>query len=193
MPVIEGKYQCKLCDDIFEAKSDGFYKCNCGKSEVEPSLFGYSYKNGNRVNTIDQNSYYLKEEFVKFPDDVQKIYEEIKQIKEVNGYKYHLFEMTDTGKDGEKFLSNISFSYSEFANFSSEKNEISFGLSLRKEDYIGDERAKLRLQRLLDIIKQIEAEELNISKRSEMVKMADEQHFDYREEPTGETNFTFYL
>lgn len=194
MPVTEGKYQCRICDDIFEAKSGKFTKCKCGQSEIEPSNFGYSYRNGNRVNEIEQNTYYLEDEFVKLPEDILAIYNEIKQIKEDTGYKYSLMEMTDKGKNGEKYLSNIIISYDDRVHsYSSELNTIKFSMSLKKNEYKGDENTRNRLQRLLEMMKKIESNELDISQRSKMIELAEEERIDYREEPTGETNYTFYL
>lgn len=194
MPVAEGKYQCKFCDDVFEAKSGSYSQCKCGKSEVEPTYWGYSYRNQNQVNVIEQNSYYLEEEFVKLPEDIQKIYDEIKQIKEVNDYKYFLYEMTDKGKNGEKYLSDIKIEHNDYVSkYSSERNSISLSLSLRKDEYRGDERTKERLQQFLEIMKAIESGEFDLSNRDKAYELVEEQGIDYREEPTGETNLTLYF
>lgn len=194
MPVTEGKYQCKLCDDVFEAKSDGFTKCKCEKSEIKPGQFSYTYKNGNKVNIIEQHTYYLENEFVKLPDDIQEILDEIKKIKTATGYKYYLHEMTDKGKNGERYLSQINLSYSEpVSDYSSEKNEIELTLYLDKKGYRGDENARFRLQRFLNMMKKIESGELQISNRSEMVEIADKEDIGYRGESTGDMNYTFYL
>lgn len=194
MPITEGKYQCKLCDDIFEARSGEFTKCKCGESEIKPKQFSYTYKNGNTVKEIEHKSYYLEEEFVKLPKDIQDIYDEIKQIKEANGHKYYLYEMTEKGKFGERFLYQINLSYNEFiSQYSSEKNEVSLTISLEKTEYKGDERVKERLQRFLNLMKGIESGEINVGKRTEMIKLADTENLDYYEEPTGETNYTFYF
>jgi uncharacterized LabA/DUF88 family protein len=194
MPVTEGKYQCTHCDDIFSATSGTYTKCKCGESEIDPHYFGYSYKNGNKVKTIESNSYYLEDEFVKLAEDIEVIYNEIKQIKEANGYKYYLYEMTEKGKDGERFLSQINLEYSEsVSKYSREKNEISLTIRLKEEDYKGGETTKVRLQRFLSFMKSIEAGEIDISKRSDMIKLADKEDIYYTEEPTGDTDYTFYL
>jgi hypothetical protein len=194
MPVTEGKYQCKYCDDIFVAHSESFSKCKCDKSEIQLNYFGYSYKPGSSVKDIEHNSYYLEEEFVKLPEDILEVYNKIKQTKEANGYKYYLYEMTEKGEDGERFLSQINLEYSEsVGKYSSEKNEISLTIRLKKDDYKGDEVTKERLQRFLDFMKGIESGEFDLSKRSEMIKLADKEDIYYTEEPTGDTHYTFYL
>lgn len=194
MPVAEGKYQCKICDDIFEAKSGEFSKCACGKSEVEPTYWGYSYRNQNQVNVIEQNNYHLEEEFVKLPDDIQKIYDEIKQIKEANGYKYFLHEITDKGKNGEKYLSKIHITHDQYVgNYSHERNSIELNIYLDKNDYKGDEITRERLQRFLDFMKDIESGKMDLSNRGKMIKLAEENDIYHSEEPTGDTNVTFYL
>lgn len=194
MPVTEGKYQCKICDDIFEAKSGSYSKCKCGESEVEPTYWGYSYKNQKQVNVIEQNSYHLEDEYVKLPEDIQEIYDEIKKIKDANGYKYFLYERTDDGKNGEKYLSNINISYDQsVSTYSSERNSISLSLSLRKDRYKSDEITKERLQQFLKLMKEIESEKIDLSNRVKLYELAEEQGIDYQEESTGETNLTLYF
>jgi hypothetical protein len=194
MPVVEGRYQCRLCEDVFEAVSGSFSKCKCGESEIEPSSFGYSYRNGNSVDTVERIKYYLKEEFVTFPEDIQTIYNEIKGIVETNGYKYYLHEMKDSGKNGEEFLSQIILTYGEFVReYSSEQNEIRLSVSLSKEDYKGDEITKKRLSRFLNLMRSIEAGEFDVAKRTKMYDLAEQENIYFREEPTGETNVTFYF
>lgn len=194
MPITEGKYQCKICEDIFEAKSGSFTKCKCGQSEIEPRYFGYSYKNGNEVIRIEEKSYHIEEEFVKLPEDIQKIYNEIKQIKDANGFKYFLHEMTDTGKDGERYLSKIHITHDEWiGNHSHERNSIELNVNLTKKDYQGDEKTRSRLQRFLNFMKAIESGELDLSKRKKMVELAEDEGIYYTEEPTGDTNVTFYI
>lgn len=194
MPVTEGKYQCRLCDDIFEAKSDDFYKCKCGKSEIKPSEYSYTYKNGNRINEIKSITYYLEEEFIKLPDDIQRIYDEIKSIKQATGYKYYLYEMTRNGKNKEKYIMQISISHKVGINrWNSEQNEISLTLNLRKGEYQGDEITRNRLKRFLDMMKKIESGEFDISKRSELIEMAENEGIYYSKESTDEYNYTFHI
>ncbi|MCY8934402.1 hypothetical protein MOE21_17615 [Bacillus atrophaeus] len=194
MPVTEGMYQCKLCEDVFEAKSGEFSKCKCGESEIEPSYFGYTYRNGNKVKTIETKRYYLEDEFVTFPEDIQEIYDEIKRIKNVNGYKYFLFELNEKGQHGEKFISKINLSYEQsVSNYTSEFNRIELSLSLHKNEYRGDQNARKRLQRFLNMMKAIDSNELDVSKRDKLLEVAEKEKIHYIEEPTGETNYTFYF
>jgi len=194
MSVTVGKYKCMQCEDIFEATSGKYTKCKCGKSEIDPHSFGYSYKQENKVEVIEQHSYYLESEFVKLPEDINKTYEEIKAIIEANGYKYFHHEYHKKGKNGEKYLSNFNITYSECVrSYSSERNEISLYVNLEKDRYEGDDTVRLRLNKFLDLMKKIESGDIKISKRSEMIKMADDEDIDYREEPTGDTNYTFYF
>lgn len=194
MPVTEAIYRCTHCHDEFAAKSGSFTKCNCGKSEIEPSQFGYSYKQGSDVETVEHGSYYLEEEFVKLPEDIQEIYDQIKLIKKNNDYKYYFFELTEKGKNGETYISQINISHYDWVStYASEKNEIKFTLRLKKDEYRGHDVTKQRLSRFLQLMKDIESGEVKISNRSELIKMADSENIDYSEEPTGETNYTFYI
>lgn len=194
MPVIEGKFQCRICEDIFEAKSGTFTKCKCGESEIEPCSFGYSYRKNNEVNSLERNEYYLEDEFVKLPEDINAIYNEIKKIKEDNGYKYYLHEYTRKGKNGEKFLDQISITYGEFVStYSNERNEVSFNLRLSKDKYQGDEVTKKRMNKFLNFMKSIENKDVDLTKRSKLYELAEKEDIDHHEEPTGETNVTFYF
>jgi len=196
MPIAEGKYQCLICDDVFPAKTGTFSKCKCGQSEIEPKYWSYTYKNGNRVKVIEENSYYLEDEFIKLSNDMQEILDEIKRIKADNeyGYRYFLHEMNKEGKDGEKYLSKINISYSHSnGRYSGESNGIELNLSLIKEDYEGHDKAKQRMIMFLDMMKEIVSGELDVSKRSKLEDMAEEKGLYYREEPTGATDFKMYI
>ncbi|MDX5884954.1 hypothetical protein [Bacillus cereus group sp. BfR-BA-00999] len=194
MPVHEGKYQCLKCEDVFEAKSGSYTKCKCKESEIEPNYFGYSYRNGNRVETIEHKTYYLEDEFAKLPDDAQEIYQEIKDIKEQTGYQYYLFEMHETGKEGERYLSQINLEHNvPVSLYTSERNTISLTIQLRKRDYRGDEITKARLEKFLNYMKLIESNELDASNRRKLFDIAKKDDLEYREEPTGDVNYTFYL
>lgn len=194
MPVTEGKYQCRKCEDEFEAKSDKFYTCKCGMSEIKPSKYSYTYKNGNTVDTISQNTYYLEDEFVKLPEDVQKIYDKIKEIKEANGYKYYMHEMFETGRNGEKYLDTVIIEYQEtISNYTHEANMIKLVLEFKKENSDSIDVIKDRLRSFLDMMQKVENNEIDISKRSKMIDFANEQNIDYRKESTEEFNYIFYF
>lgn len=75
------------------------------------------------------------------------------------------------------------------SQYSSEKNEISLTLHLKRDDY----KARERLKKILNMMKKIESGDLNVAKRSEMIELANKENIDYYEEPTGETNYTFYF
>lgn len=195
MPIVEGKYQCLICEDEFEATSGSFAKCSCGKSEVEPSTFGYSYRQGNRVKTIEQHTFYYEEEFAKLPEEAQKIYDEIKEIKNRNKtYNFYLYEMFDTGKQGEKYLSQINLEYYEWiSSHVSGQNYLKLTIRLGKEDYKGDQRTIERLKQFYDFVKQIESGELDFKNRGTLMDIVDRDNIDFREEPTGDTNYFLYL
>jgi len=194
MPVHEGKYRCLKCDDVFEARNGNYTKCKCGESEIEPSWCGYSYRNGNRVECIDSKTYYLEDEFIKLSDEPQAIYDEIKKIKEETGYKYHIFEMHETGVNGERYLSNINLEYDvSLSTYTSERNTLKLSIGLERRDYFGEGNIESRLKRFLDYMKQIESEELDFSKRKNAKDLADKDNLDWDREPTGEYNYTFYV
>lgn len=198
MPVHEGTYKCLKCEDVFEAKggidNDSYTKCKCGESEIKPTYFGYSYRNGNRVEEINRNTYYLEEEFIKLSDEAQAIYEEIKQIKKDTGYKYYMFEMHETGRNGEQYLSHISLEYNaSVSRYTSEMNSLKLTITLKKRDYFNEGDIASRLKRFLGYMKAIESEELDFSKRKIAFELAEKDDLDYREEPTGDVNYNFYV
>ncbi|UUV46543.1 hypothetical protein [Bacillus phage vB_BanS-Thrax3] len=195
MPVHKGTYKCLQCEDIFEAVNDGYTKCKCGESEIEPNSFGYSYRNGNKVEVIDSETYYLEDDFIKLSDEAKAIYEEIKKIKKETGYKYYVFEMHEKGKDGEQYLYYISLEYNaSVSRYTSETNSLKLTINLKKRDYFGEgDNIESRLKRFLGYMKAIESEELDFSKRADVFELAEKDGLDYREEPTGDVNYNFYV
>lgn len=194
MPVHEGTYKCLKCEDVFEAKSGSYTKCKCGESEIEPNYFGYRYRNHNQVEVINSRTYHLEEEFLKLSDEAQAIYEEIKQIKKDTGYKYYLFEMHETGENGEQYLYNINIEYNaSVSRYTSEMNSLKLTINLKKRDYFNDGDIESRLKRFLGYMKAIESEELDFSKRKIAFELAEKDGLDYREEPTGDVNYDFYV
>lgn len=196
MPITEGNYKCKLCGDEFFATSEysQFTKCQCGESEIQPSWIGYSYKNGNKVDTIDQKTYYLKNEFVEMNDELKSIYDKIKKIKGDTGYKYFLHEFYEKGKNDEKYLCRIDISIQESVSlYSSETNRVSLIVNLKKEDYQGDDRTKERMLKFLKFMESVENNEMDVSKRSRLLKFSEDQDIYWSREQLEEYDYSFYF
>lgn len=199
MPISEGVYQCLTCDDSFNAKSDGFYSCSCGASEIKPSDFhytGYSYKNGNTVNVIEGKTYSLPEEFITLNERSQKLYDEIKQIKADTNYKYNIFEMFEDGfNEGDKYLKTISISTTDsHSRYSSGSNTLDLSINLHSsKDLNKVNEIEERLERFLDFMKRIESGQLDLSKISEMQKLADEFDLDEYKEQVEEYDYKYYV
>lgn len=102
--------------------------------------------------------------------------------------------MHEIGRDGERYLSQINFEHNASVSlYTSERNTISLTLQLRKRDYRGDEITKARLEKFLNYMKLIESDELDASSRRKLFDIAERDDLEYREEPTGDVNYTFYL
>jgi len=195
MSVCEGVYKCNYCEDEFIVSDQRYTKCGCSKSEIQISRFGYSYISGSSVTKIEQKFYYTEDDFIKFTDAEQEIYNKIKEIKENNGYKYFLYEMFDVGKNNEKYLSNIIFDRSDYnVNNDAESNKIEMRLSLKKDDYkYSENRILEKLTKLLEVVELIEYDKDFLKTRKRLLEFQAENDLYYTEEPTGDTNITVYI
>ncbi|WP_239814704.1 hypothetical protein [Bacillus atrophaeus] len=79
------------------------------------------------------------------------------------------------------------------SNYTSEFNRIELSLSLRKNEYRGDQNARKRMQRFLNMMKAIDSNELDVSKRGKLMEVTEKEKVHYIDVPTGETNYTFYF
>lgn len=198
MPISTGIYTCKTCNENFEAKSDSFYKCPCGASEIQPndsSYSGYSYRNGNTVIVVSGETYYHQEEFVVLSEKEQEIYDEIKRIKSETGYKYYLHEFTESGRNGEQFLSRVKISTDKFQrSHSSGMNTLELNLNFCKSRYsTASQNIEERLERFLSLMKQIEDETLDLSKTSKMSELAEELGMRETQQQVQEYDYTFHV
>lgn len=198
MPISTGIYTCKSCNENFEAKSDAFYKCPCGASEIQPndsSYSGYSYRNGNRVIVVSGETYYNQEEFIQFSETEQALYDEIKRIKSETGYKYYIHEFTEPGKNGERFLSSVTISTDKSqSTYSSGMNTLKLHLNLCKSKYSTvSQKIEERLERFLSLMKQIEDKTLDLSKTSKMSELAEELGLGESQQQVQEYDYTFHV
>lgn len=195
MPVCEGVYKCNYCEDEFRVNDKQITKCKCGKTEIQISRYGYSYAKRSSVTEIEHNFYYIKDDFTKFTEDEQGIYNKIKEIKEKNGYKYFLYEGFERGKNNEKYLSDVVFDRSDYnGNNDTEANKIEMRLSLRKNDYkYNKNRILEKLTKLLEVVELIENDKDFLKTRKRLLEFQAENDLYYTEEPTGDTNVTVYI
>lgn len=198
MPISTGIYTCKSCNENFEAKSDTFYKCPCGASEIKPSdtsYSGYTYRNGNTVIVVSGETHYQQEEFVTLSEKAQEIYNEIKRIKSETEYKYYLHEFTEPGKNGERFLSSVSISTDKFqSSHSSGMNTLKLYLNFCKSKYSAvSQNIEERLERFLSLMNQIEDGTLDLSKTDKMSNLAEELGMHESQQQVQEYDYTFHV
>jgi len=198
IPISTGIYTCKTCNENFEAKSDAFYSCSCGASEIKPedtSYYSYYYRNGNGVVVVSGETHYHPDEFVHLNEKEQALYDEIKRIKSETGYKYYIHEFTEPGKNGEHFLSSVTISIDKSqSTYSSGVNTLKLSLNLCKSKYSTvSQDIEERLERFLSLMKQIEDETLDLSKTSKMSVLAEELGLGESQQQVQEYDYTFYV
>lgn len=197
MPISEGIYKCHSCHEKFNAKSDRFYSCSCGESEIKPhdSFYaGYSYQNGNRVEVIEGRTYYLPDEFEPLSEKGQSILNEIKLIADQSKNTYFVRESTEKGENGERFLSSIYINLDESQSlYSSGVNTLSLDLNLCRGNYAVSSRIEERLARFLSFMKQMEDGSLDLSKTSQMTKLAEDHGLGESQQQVQEYNYTFHV
>mgnify|MGYP005830806449 CR=1 FL=1 len=179
MPKAVAIYRCNLCKKPFEGKSDRFYTCPCGKTEIKLHDWthrGYTYKNDYTADLIEGKSYYLPEEFVTLSDKAQATLDEIKRIEaesKQSGY-IHVHEMTEKGESGERYLSNINLEvFRDQSRYQSGINRLALRLNLNRKEGMFNHDIEERLERFLSYLKQIEDGSLNLSGTADMRKIAE--------------------
>lgn len=193
MPITEGKYKCLICEDEFDATSGSYTKCECGESEIEPSMFGYSYKNSNKVKTLNQETYYLEEEFVKLDDECQKLLAKIKEITD-GDYCFSYYDGYENGRNDEKFLNYVHMSYSSStSDYSAEYNYLKLNIELKKERQYKDDSIESRLRKFLDYLEKMKSGELDFKSRTGMIDLAEKDDLEYRAEQLEEYDYKFYI
>ncbi len=194
MPTIKSVYRCLFCEDEFKTISGAFTKCKCGKSQVEPTTYGCSYKNGSEVERISSETYYHQDEFYLMSDEIQEIYNEMKDIKERNGYMFSHFELHEKDESGNKLLSMFKFEVEGFvSSHSTELNSVFLYVHLEKKRFCGEEELKRRMLNCLNFMKQIESEEVKISDRSKLIDLSEDIGMDYRAEQLEHYDYKFYF
>lgn len=197
MPISIGTYTCKTCNENFEAKSDKYYACPCGASEIKPTdTFHsmYSYKHENTVEVVDGNTYYIPDEFIQLSEKAQTAYDEIKRIHAETGYKYMLHEYTVKGENGETFLKKVDVSINQTQQHSrSAYNALKLHLNLEKSRRADTQDIEKRLELYLSFMKQIEDETLDISQTFKMSELSEELGLDQSREQVDEYDYTFYV
>lgn len=200
MPTTIGTYRCRTCDAEFEAKSDSYYTCPCGSSEIKPKGIGYSFTNGNRVDIIDSHTYYDPRELLTLSEKATALYDEIKSIEENDrNIDCHTMDFHEYDSDRNPLLSTIYLTMSDFqSNGYLATNEIDTRIPLEVEGGIDadqNDRDKQmqsiedRLTQFLGIMHKIKAGDLRLGSVKQM------QALDLEEtaEQIKVYNHTFYI
>lgn len=194
MPTIKAIYKCLFCEDEFKTISGTFTKCECGKSQIEPTTYGYSYKDGSKVERISSDTYYHQDEFYIMSDEIEEIYNEMKAIKERNGYTFGHFEMYEKDESGNELLSFFKFEVEGFASsYSTEINSVSLYVYLEKKRFCGEDELKRRMLNYLNFMKLIESGEVKVSDRSGLIDLSEDIGMDYRAEQLEHYDYKFYF
>jgi hypothetical protein len=198
MPISTGIYTCKTCNENFEAKSDAFYSCPCGASEIQPNAIfnsGYTYRNGNTVIVVSAETHYNQDEFIHLSERAQELYDEIKRIKSETGYKYYMHEVTEPGENGEHFLSNVTISIDKSqSSYRSGMNTLKLYLNLCISNSSAvSQNIEERLERFLSLMTQIENGTLDLSKISRMSELAEELGMEESKQQVHEYDYTFHV
>lgn len=200
MPTTIGTYQCRTCDAEFEAKSDSYYTCPCGASEIKPEGMKYTFRNGNLVDTITKRTYYDPRELLTLSEKAAALYDEIKSIEENDrNIDCHTMDFHEYDSDKNPLLSTIYLTMSDFqSNGYLATNEIETRISLEVRGGIHadqNDRDKQmqsiedRLTQFLGIMHKIKAGELRLGSVKQM------QALDLEEtaEQIKVYNHTFYI
>jgi hypothetical protein len=178
LPKVIAKFKCKECQDIFEATSDNFSKCKCGKCSVKPWEYGTSYhrdnNSGKYFEELEKKTYRYQEEYHILEQDFMDIWNHIKEIKEERGYLSHcsvyIYEGYDRSDDGNKFLARLTAEVSDVKY--GESTTLAFNAHL---DYKHDNEELLdRLQRFYDLFIKIINKDVDINDRTKMKDLSSE-------------------
>lgn len=192
MPLTEAKIKCLECEDVFTADSKDFTKCKCGKTEVRPDKYSTSYRDhGVNFKTLESNTYYFEDDFLKLDKHLLSIYENIKTLAKELGF--YINEMKERGKDGQEFLDVISISKDEFvSNYSSSMNKISFYCRLGKTYSTPKyETVEKRLTRFLSFLEDLKNDNIKIKNRTKLLQYAEERNMNWSKEQVEEYDYNF--
>lgn len=193
LPKVIAKFKCKECQDVFEATSDEFSKCKCGKCNVKPSDYITSYKNdgdsrGCYFEQIETKVYRFKEEYHELNQDFMDIWNKIKAIKEERKYappSIYIHEMMDKSDDGNRFLRNVSTELYDVNKYG-EYTKLRFDVNLKCKH---DDAALLeRIEKFYDLFMKIINKEVDINNREEMKSLSS----NWNKEQCEMYDYTFY-
>lgn len=198
MPITTGTYKCPTCKAEFKAKSDKMYPCPCGASAIQPDIFFHSYTGDACPEKISQETLYVAEEYIPLTEEAARLYDEIKAIYHATGYKYHLYEQSDTNPDGTSFLSDININIrTHQSKYTSGENEISLHINLVKTNWSGhdntSEGVQRRLETFLGIMQDVESGAIDVQKNSMLDAMADRHNLRVSETQVEEYDYKYHV
>jgi len=180
LPRIVSSFKCKECDDIFEATSDDFSKCKCGKCCVKPSMYSTTYKNDNgkgcNFERLHDKIYRFKEEYTELSPEFYELWDKIKEVKENREFQsptMFIYDRQDKSEDGDVFTSSLTAEIYT-TNRYHESTSLKFSVDLtQKHD---SNEVFERLKKFYGILQNIINNELELNDRVAMKEVVDDWH-----------------
>ncbi|MFL1672600.1 hypothetical protein [Paenibacillus dendritiformis] len=193
MPKVIATFRCKECQDVFEASSDDFTKCNCGKCSVKPSEYSTAYetKNGKGrfFERVSDQIYRYKDEYTELSEEFYELWNKLKQIKEERKYQFPslcIYEGRDRSADGNVFMSSLSAEVFDVNKYQ-EATYLKFKVNLKEKFEPND--ALVRLQKFFDIFNHIVLTEIDLNDREKLKEIVD----DWYKEQCDLYDYIFYV
>ncbi|MEC0209682.1 hypothetical protein P4H70_12145 [Paenibacillus ehimensis] len=193
MSKVVAAFRCKECQDIFEANSEGFTECKCGKCCVKPNEYSTTYETingkGNYFVRISDQIYRFKEEYTELSEEFYELWNKLKQIKEEREYQFprlYIYERQDRSADGNVFMRSLSAEIFDANNYH-ELTYLKFKLDLRQK--FEPNSALIRLQKFYSIFNKVNSKEIDLNNRGKLKEIAD----DWYREQCDLYNYTFYV
>jgi hypothetical protein len=165
MPVKEvAKFKCKECGDVFEATSEEYVSCKCGKCCVKPSTYSTSYMSnegrGLYFERLESKTYYDEKDYLNLTRKTQLMWNVIKKLK-FNDCYLHFYEGIDHSVDGNKYLRELELRVNKYLSNNVETNTLKLRIDLRR-NYTNDQVFD-RLKSFYEILKQVNKKEFDLS------------------------------
>lgn len=193
MPKVIATFRCKECQDVFEANSDGFTECKCGRCSVKPREYTTTYENKNGkgcfFERISDQIYRYKDEYTELSEEFYELWNKLKQIKEERKYPplaLYIYEGQDRSADGNVFTSSLSAEVFDVNNHS-EFTQLKFKIDLRQKTCPNS--ILIRLQKFFDIFNRIVSKEIDLNDREKLKEIAD----DWNKQQCDLYDYTFYV
>lgn len=199
MPAYTGIYVCNHCQTEFNATSETFSTCACGKTSIRLQSMSVVSKTGSAFTKVSHTTHYAASDIVDLPDAALSLIERLRDFKQrsIGSNTFGcmcIHESYVTDVTGARRLDSLWVSNDVFIEAGSRAtNAFHLRLSLLSSDYVGDEIATTRLQRYIDLLERASTDPASLRNRKTLDTYAETEDVPVERTPTGEYNHDYYL